>query len=148
MCNNFNTIYISILSFCREAKIWPWDKKLNKGFFLGSRTSAERDPLIRLSRAQPDLVDAQYTKNQAWKSDAVCTSLDIQWSPTYLVHSLLQTNVWDSIHILQQKVTHLSRISVIRRVSNGTEVFGWVRLHCGLNNHLYSILLLKICFVC
>ncbi|WAR25266.1 PGLT1-like protein [Mya arenaria] len=30
--------------------------------------SAERDPLIRLSRAEPDLVDAEYTKNQAWKS--------------------------------------------------------------------------------
>ncbi|XP_070192308.1 protein O-glucosyltransferase 1-like isoform X2 [Littorina saxatilis] len=53
-----------------EAKKWPWDKKLNKGFFRGSRTSAERDPLVLLSRKQPELVDAQYTKNQAWKSDA------------------------------------------------------------------------------
>ena len=35
------------------------------------RTSAERDPLVLLSRAQPELADAQYTKNQAWKSDAV-----------------------------------------------------------------------------
>ncbi|KAG7205857.1 hypothetical protein KM043_007790 [Ampulex compressa] len=29
----------------------------------------ERDNLILLSRNKPDLVDAQYTKNQAWKSD-------------------------------------------------------------------------------
>lgn len=36
-----------------------------------SRTSAERDPLILLSRGQPELVDAEYTKNQAWKSEKV-----------------------------------------------------------------------------
>jgi protein glucosyltransferase len=40
------------------------------GFFRGSRTSAERDPLVLLSRKEPKLVDAQYTKNQAWRSDA------------------------------------------------------------------------------
>ena len=28
-----------------------------------------------LSRAEPSLVDAQYTKNQAWKSDEVCTQM-------------------------------------------------------------------------
>ncbi|XP_037789982.1 LOW QUALITY PROTEIN: O-glucosyltransferase rumi homolog [Penaeus monodon] len=49
---------------------WPWEVKESKGFFRGSRTSAERDPLVYLSREEPDLVDAQYTKNQAWKSDA------------------------------------------------------------------------------
>ncbi|KAL8586490.1 Protein O-glucosyltransferase 1 [Nucella lapillus] len=54
----------------REAKKWPWEKKLPQGYFRGSRTSAERDPLVLLSRKEPDLVDAQYTKNQAWKSDA------------------------------------------------------------------------------
>ncbi|XP_066890638.1 protein O-glucosyltransferase 1 isoform X1 [Kogia breviceps] len=32
------------------------------------RTSPERDPLILLSRKSPKLVDAEYTKNQAWKS--------------------------------------------------------------------------------
>lgn len=48
---------------------WTWDKKKPVGFFRGSRTSSERDPLILLSRSKPDLVDAQYTKNQAWKSD-------------------------------------------------------------------------------
>ena len=53
----------------REAKKWPWSKKLSKAFFRGSRTSDERDPLVLLSREQPELVDAQYTKNQAWKSD-------------------------------------------------------------------------------
>jgi len=54
----------------KAAAEWPWDQKLNMGFFRGSRTSSERDPLVLLSRAQPELVDAQYTKNQAWKSDA------------------------------------------------------------------------------
>ncbi|XP_077862413.1 LOW QUALITY PROTEIN: protein O-glucosyltransferase 1-like [Saccoglossus kowalevskii] len=53
----------------KEAEKWPWEKKHNKALFRGSRTSAERDPLVLLSRAEPDLVDAQYTKNQAWKSD-------------------------------------------------------------------------------
>lgn len=30
----------------------------------------ERDPLVRLSRKEPELVDAEYTKNQAWRSKA------------------------------------------------------------------------------
>ncbi|XP_050302459.1 O-glucosyltransferase rumi homolog [Anthonomus grandis grandis] len=47
-----------------------WQNKVSKAFFRGSRTSSERDPLVLLSRERPDLVDAQYTKNQAWKSDA------------------------------------------------------------------------------
>ncbi|XP_012274696.1 O-glucosyltransferase rumi homolog [Orussus abietinus] len=47
----------------------PWPQKKAKAFFRGSRTSSERDNLILLSRKEPDLVDAQYTKNQAWKSD-------------------------------------------------------------------------------
>ncbi|GAB1598526.1 protein O-glucosyltransferase 1-like [Argonauta hians] len=51
-----------------KASEFPWDEKLNKGFFRGSRTSSERDPLILLSRKSPDLVDAKYTKNQAWRS--------------------------------------------------------------------------------
>lgn len=54
----------------RVAKSWPWEKKKNKGFFRGSRTSSERDPLVLLSRSNPELVDAEYTKNQAWKSEA------------------------------------------------------------------------------
>ncbi|CAB4004741.1 O-glucosyltransferase 1 [Paramuricea clavata] len=54
----------------KKAKEFPWEKKESKGFFRGSRTSAERDPLVLLSRKEPELVDAQYTKNQAWKSDA------------------------------------------------------------------------------
>lgn len=49
-----------------------WNNKIDKGFFRGSRTSDERDNLVYLSRNKPDLVDAQYTKNQAWKSDKVC----------------------------------------------------------------------------
>ncbi|TRY95302.1 hypothetical protein DNTS_006749 [Danionella cerebrum] len=53
----------------RSAEHWPWKKKIQKGFFRGSRTSSERDPLILLSRTAPDLVDAEYTKNQAWKSE-------------------------------------------------------------------------------
>ncbi|CAM4490367.1 unnamed protein product [Leuciscus chuanchicus] len=53
----------------KSAAQWPWKKKSPKGFFRGSRTSSERDPLILLSREAPDLVDAEYTKNQAWKSE-------------------------------------------------------------------------------
>jgi len=53
----------------KAAQQWPWQGKLQQAFFRGSRTSAERDPLVLLSRESPDLVDAQYTKNQAWKSD-------------------------------------------------------------------------------
>lgn len=47
---------------------WPWSAKKSMAFFRGSRTSAERDSLVLLSRKRPELVDAQYTKNQAWKS--------------------------------------------------------------------------------
>ncbi|XP_077149667.1 protein O-glucosyltransferase 1 isoform X1 [Ranitomeya variabilis] len=53
----------------RSAERWPWEKKISKGYFRGSRTSPERDPLILLSREKPDLVDAEYTKNQAWRSE-------------------------------------------------------------------------------
>ncbi|XP_058803538.1 O-glucosyltransferase rumi homolog [Phymastichus coffea] len=48
---------------------YPWETKVSKVFFRGSRTSSERDNLVLLSRAKPQLVDAQYTKNQAWKSE-------------------------------------------------------------------------------
>ena len=47
----------------------PWKEKVDKGFFRGSRTSKTRDPLVLLSRKKPNLVDAAYTKNQAWKSN-------------------------------------------------------------------------------
>lgn len=47
-----------------------WASKTAKAFFRGSRTSSERDSIVLLSRSTPDLVDAQYTKNQAWKSAA------------------------------------------------------------------------------
>lgn len=46
----------------------PWSKKLDKAFFRGSRTSSERDNLVTLSVKKPDLIDAKFTKNQAWKS--------------------------------------------------------------------------------
>lgn len=52
----------------KEAAKRPWEKKSPIAFFRGSRTSAERDPLILYSREHPDEVEAQYTKNQAWKS--------------------------------------------------------------------------------
>lgn len=52
----------------RSAAQWPWEKKNSTAYFRGSRTSPERDPLILLSRKNPKLVDAEYTKNQAWKS--------------------------------------------------------------------------------
>lgn len=56
-------------SISKAADKWPWAEKEDIAFFRGSRTSEERDALILLSRSNPDLVDAQYTKNQAWKSD-------------------------------------------------------------------------------
>lgn len=56
------------VSIKKAADSWMWDKKKGMAFFRGSRTSDERDPLVLLSRRNPDLVDAQYTKNQAWKS--------------------------------------------------------------------------------
>uniref|UniRef100_A0A915ISV1 Glycosyl transferase CAP10 domain-containing protein n=1 Tax=Romanomermis culicivorax TaxID=13658 RepID=A0A915ISV1_ROMCU len=56
--------------FFRRADLMPFKKKISKAFFRGSRTNSERDPLILLSRRNSDLVDAQYTRNQAWKSDA------------------------------------------------------------------------------
>lgn len=49
---------------------WPWANKKTIAFFRGSRTSSERDSLVLLSREAPNLVDAQFTKNQAWKSAA------------------------------------------------------------------------------
>ncbi|CDW54185.1 protein O glucosyltransferase 1 [Trichuris trichiura] len=52
----------------KEAAMWPWGMKKSKGFFRGSRTNKKRDALILLSRRRPDLVRAEYTKNQAWKS--------------------------------------------------------------------------------
>ncbi|XP_022196676.2 O-glucosyltransferase rumi homolog [Nilaparvata lugens] len=48
----------------------PWEKKSSTAFFRGSRTSGERDEIVLLSREAPQLVDAAYTKNQAWKSEA------------------------------------------------------------------------------
>lgn len=48
----------------------PWPEKKSRAFFRGSRTSDERDSLVILSRKFPNLVKAQYTKNQAWKSMA------------------------------------------------------------------------------
>lgn len=58
-------------SLTDEYKKWPWENKIPVGFFRGSRTSSERDFLILLSRESPDIVDAAYTRNQAWKSDKV-----------------------------------------------------------------------------
>ncbi|EDW23732.1 GL23775 [Drosophila persimilis] len=40
-----------------------WEHKQPIGFFRGTRSSTERDTLVRLSRRSPDLVDAQYTSN-------------------------------------------------------------------------------------
>ena len=57
------------IEMLRKARLQtPWVDKLNYGFFRGSRTSSERDPLILLSREKPYLIQAAYTKNQAWKS--------------------------------------------------------------------------------
>ncbi|XP_026821944.1 O-glucosyltransferase rumi homolog [Rhopalosiphum maidis] len=56
-------------SILKQSEQWPWKNKSSKGFFRGSRTSEQRDSLILLSRNEPELVDAAYTKNQAWKSE-------------------------------------------------------------------------------
>ncbi|XP_057328278.1 O-glucosyltransferase rumi homolog [Microplitis mediator] len=56
-------------SLDKASQEYPWESKKSQGFFRGSRTSSERDNLVLLSRDHPELVDAQYTKNQAWKSD-------------------------------------------------------------------------------
>ena len=55
-------------SLALAARDTPWRQKKEVAMFRGSRTSGERDPLVRLSRECPDLVDAKYTKNQAWRS--------------------------------------------------------------------------------
>lgn len=52
----------------RAGKANPWPTKQDVAFFRGSRTSGERDALVLLSRSDPDLADAKYTKNQSWKS--------------------------------------------------------------------------------
>lgn len=57
-------------SLIRKQNQLPWSKKKSIAFFRGSRTSHHRDPLIHLSRSHPDLINASYTKNQAWKSKA------------------------------------------------------------------------------
>ncbi|XP_073986092.1 O-glucosyltransferase rumi homolog [Rhodnius prolixus] len=55
-------------SISKAADRSPWEKKIEKAFFRGSRTSSERDNIVLLSRANPSIADAAYTKNQAWKS--------------------------------------------------------------------------------
>jgi len=52
-----------------SSRRWPWHRKKKVGFFRGSRTSHERDPLIYLSRKYPDMFNASYVKNQAWRSN-------------------------------------------------------------------------------
>lgn len=61
---------LKIKTLGKKANEFPWEKKKNVAFFRGSRTSSERDPLIQLSVKYPELVEARYVKNQAWKSDA------------------------------------------------------------------------------
>lgn len=50
------------------ARQTPWELKSDLAFFRGSRTSSERDPLVLLARKCPQVADARYTRNQAWKS--------------------------------------------------------------------------------
>lgn len=53
-----------------------WKDKIDKVFFRGSRTSQERDWLIILSKSHPHILDAKYTKNQAWKSPQDTLGMD------------------------------------------------------------------------
>uniref|UniRef100_A0A0M3IP81 CAP10 domain-containing protein n=1 Tax=Ascaris lumbricoides TaxID=6252 RepID=A0A0M3IP81_ASCLU len=50
----------------RAAKRIEWAHRKPIAFFRGSRTNTLRDRLILLSRRLPNLIDAKYTKNQAW----------------------------------------------------------------------------------
>jgi len=61
---------LKVKSHAESARRWPWHRKEKVAFFRGSRTSNERDPLVFLSRSRPDLFNATYVKNQAWKSEA------------------------------------------------------------------------------
>lgn len=65
---------------------------------LAFRTSAERDPLVLLSREEPSLVDAQYTKNQAWKSDAVSSLKLFVISIIFLHWDIAETSLGQEIH--------------------------------------------------
>ena len=58
---------------------------------LYCRTSSQRDPLVLLSRSKPELVNAAYTRNQAWKSDKVLYMWHLNLLLVSLVprHSLL-----------------------------------------------------------
>eukprot|EP01052_Picozoa_sp_SAG31_P006721 SAG31_NODE_312_length_17856_cov_14.557827_1_plen_222_part_00 len=51
-----------------SAKAWPWKRKVRKAFFRGSRTTYQRDTLVKLARAKPNLAEAAYTGNQAMRS--------------------------------------------------------------------------------
>uniref|UniRef100_F1L8N4 CAP10 family protein CPIJ013394 n=1 Tax=Ascaris suum TaxID=6253 RepID=F1L8N4_ASCSU len=52
----------------KAAKRIEWAHRKPIAFFRGSRTNTLRDRLILLSRRLPNLIDAKYTKNQAWRS--------------------------------------------------------------------------------
>ncbi|PAA89809.1 hypothetical protein BOX15_Mlig032342g3, partial [Macrostomum lignano] len=58
------------------AQAHPWSNKTDVAFFRGSRTSQERDAIVLLSLAKPELFDARYTKNQAYKSAADTLNLE------------------------------------------------------------------------
>ena len=51
-----------------EQEKYLWDDKLDVLYFRGSRTSPERDGIIKLSRKRRDDVDAFYVPNQSQKS--------------------------------------------------------------------------------
>lgn len=78
ICILYYQIIFSVIH--KHSAQWPWKRKESRGYFRGSRTSPEKDPLVLLSREAPDLVDAEYTKNQAWKSEKVRLELPMQMS--------------------------------------------------------------------
>ncbi|XP_020925987.1 protein O-glucosyltransferase 1 isoform X4 [Sus scrofa] len=101
----------------KSAAQWPWEKKNSTAYFRGSRTSPERDPLILLSRKNPKLVDAEYTKNQAWKSMQVITS---HLNRTTAVNVLPQRTLPPGIPWESQ----LPRMSILWITANTTEAMG------------------------
>lgn len=89
---------------------------------LAFRTSAERDPLVLLSREEPSLVDAQYTKNQAWKSDAVSSLNLFVISIIFLHWDIAETSLSQEIH---------GSLLVFRKSSENDRNLGRVLGHFG-----------------
>ena len=84
LCCVVNVVNLCCICCCSASEQQPWDKKQTKAFFRGSRTNDQRDPLVLLAREKPHLADAEYTKNQAYKSEKVCAAYICVYYVTYI----------------------------------------------------------------